>query len=387
MTDYNFEIQLILNICQPNLSVENCQKIEELLKKDLDWIAILNITKQHGISCLFYQQIKTFKTDLIPTNILDLLHNIYLQNSYKNIKFTGELLRLIKRFENKNIPVISFKGPVLAQLNYNNLGMREFEDLDLLIPEDRVILVDSLLKDQGYLPQFQLTNEQLNIYFKIRSELIYYHPQKEITIDLHWCLLPRYFSFSDQTETIWQNNQEISLNNHQINTLNNEINLLFLCSHASKHDWLYLCWFVDLAVFINNNADLDWDFIINQSGHIATRKMLFLGLYLTYDLFNISLPEEIIKNIKKEPNMLELVEEVKSKLWQNQDVKEGYITPKIYLKTMDKLRDKIWFWFDTILTPTPIEWEIIKLPAFLFFVYYFIRLFRLILKYIFKLKL
>lgn len=386
MINTSVESELLLYLCNPNFTSESEVKIKELLKQNIDWLKIINLAKQHGVTCLVYQQITNLNQELIPINILNFFRESYLINLKKNIKFTGELLRIVKLFESNNISVISFKGSVLAELAYHNLGMREFEDLDLLILETQIILADSLLKKEGYLPQFPLTNQQLDIYVKIRSEFIYYHPQKEITIDLHWRLLPKYFSFSDNAEFSWQNQQQILLNNHKITTLNKEIYLLFLCSHGAKHDWLYLCWISDLVAFIKQNPNLDWDYILKQVDHIASKEMLFLGLFLANNLFNITLPEMIIKQIKEDNTVLELAGIIKTKLFEKQDFKEGYITPKIYLKTMLKLSDKIWFWFDTIFTPTPLELTIIDLPRFLFPIYYIIRLCRLILKYVLKFK-
>lgn len=381
MTQNKLEIELLINCCNPQQTKENKEKITALLKQEINWKNLLNLAKQHGVTCIFYQQIKASYSDNIPSDIFSFLKQTYLQNSHKNLKFTGELLRLVNLFEKENIPVISFKGSVLAQLAYHNLGVREFEDLDLLIKEEQLLLCDILLKNEGYLPQFQFTNQQLSIYQKLRSEFIYWHPQKDITIDLHWSLLPKYFSFSDEAEFIWQNYQQVLLNNHQIKTLTNELNILFLCSHGAKHDWLYLCWIIDLATFINKYPNLDWDYIILQIGNMATKKMLLLGLYLTDNLFRISLPQSIIKLIEKEQKLIELSNNVQERLWKDQEIKKGYVTPEIYLQTFNNTRDKIWFWIDTILTPTALELELITLPKFLFQFYYVIRFVRLILKY------
>lgn len=382
MTNDKPEFELLLWVCNPRKDLNNKDKINSLLTKNIDWEAVLKLTQNHGITSLFYQNVKELDCQNIPQNALDCLKETSLSNSFRNVKFAGELLRLTKIFEQEKVPVISFKGPVLAQLIYQNLGAREFEDLDILIKEEQLIFCDNLLKKEGYTPQFELNNEQLGVYRKLRSEFIYWHPQKDITIDLHWRLLPKYFSFSDSAEFPWQNQQKVLLNKNTITTLSNELNLLFLCSHGSKHDWLYLCWIIDLAKFIQENRDLDWSFIVNQTGNIATQKMLLLGLDLVNTLFNIPLPKIVINLIKKEPKLRDLSNNIKYQLFQEKEVKEGYIIPRIYLQTMTSLRDKIWFWIDTIMTPTALELKLILLPKFLFPLYYIIRLFRLSFKYL-----
>ena len=55
--------------------------------------------------------------------------------------------------------------------------------------------------------------------------------------------------------------------------------------------------------------------------------------------------------------------------------------------TMASIGDRSWYWIDTMLTPTPLEWEIINLPQWLFPLYYWIRLIRLILKHALKVEI
>ncbi len=58
---------------------------------------------------------------------------------------TAELIRLLKIFQEAEVPVISFKGPILAQLAYGDISFRIFSDLDLLIKESDLVKVHNLL--------------------------------------------------------------------------------------------------------------------------------------------------------------------------------------------------------------------------------------------------
>jgi hypothetical protein len=48
---------------------------------------------------------------------------------------------------------------------------------------------------------------------------------------------------------------------------------------------------------------------------------------------------------------------------------------------MESLTDRAFYWFDTILRPTPLEWALLSLPDSLYPLYYPIRVGRLVYKH------
>ena len=60
------------------------------------------------------------------------------RTTMSNLYLTQEMLKLLSAFRKKGIPAIPYKGPVLAQAVYGNVGLRQFGDLDITVPEDCV---------------------------------------------------------------------------------------------------------------------------------------------------------------------------------------------------------------------------------------------------------
>jgi len=52
------------------------------------------------------------------------------------------------------VPVVSFKGPILAEAVYDDLSLREFCDLDLLIRVQDLAKAEDILLACGYTAQF-----------------------------------------------------------------------------------------------------------------------------------------------------------------------------------------------------------------------------------------
>lgn len=377
------EIELLLCCARTRTNRELADKIQQLVQQNIDWQYFVATAQYHGIVPLIYGQLQGVKA--VPAEVRSGLEIAFNQNAYINMSLTGELIKIQTLLKSQAIPMLAFKGPVLAQLAYNNIAARQFVDLDILVPSKDVTKASQLLTEQGYQPQFNFTEAQEQLYVKVRSEHSFWHPEKEICVDLHWSIMPQHFSFSPDEKTIWENCDRVSLGKNKVDTLSKENLLLYLCAHSAKHNWSHLNWICDIAELLRSHPDMDWELILSRTGQLGTRRMLFLGLTLARDLLGAMLPSKISQQIESYPEIISLSQQVRSGLFQAETTLLGeFPVANIYLKTMSSVRDKLWYWYDAIITPTPLEWAIISLPKWLRILYYPLRLIRLIIKYVVK---
>lgn len=374
------EIELLLCCTHTNVNSQQAERIRQLVQQNLDWQYVLTTADEHGVMPLLYCQLKAL-CQLLPTQVWNKLSSAFQANALRNMGLTAQLVKLQQYFHNQQIPFLAFKGSVLAQLAYDNVALRQFVDLDILVKEEYVSEASQLLINQGYQPQFNFTPQQQQKYLNLRSEHTFWHPEKQISVDLHWSILPQYFSFSPNSELIWSQCQQVSFAGTKITTLSMENLLLFLCAHSAKHNWTHLCWLCDIAELLQSNPDLDWDLVEAQTGQLGNRTMLYVSLYLVHDLLGANLPDVIVRKISDNRKIKAIAEQVKAALFIDKSNFIGsFPVADIYLQTMELWQDKLWYWFDAVMTPTPLEWAIIPLPKWLFPLYYPIRLMRLTLK-------
>ncbi len=390
------EVELLLCCSRTHPNLIQRDRIQTLVRQSLDWDYVLERATYHQVLPLLARQLRQIDTDLIPSDIIVGIQADCLENIRHNFQLTLELLNLSKLCEARSIPMLSFKGPVLAQLAYGNLGLRQFIDLDILVPEADVICMGNLLIDLGYQPQFKLTDRQQNVYTRLRNEHCFWHEDKQIAVDLHWSVLPKYYSFTPDPQLLWTKLDRVNFTDRSVATISPEHLLLFLCAHGSKHNWSRLYWICDLVELLRVHEHLDWEYIHSLMGRFGTDRMLLLGLYLSQQLFDVNLPSSILTLFDKDDKLPLLAIEIKANLFQSPAVESdadldtslaSIECDTIYRQTMRSTTDLAWYWIDTILTPTPLEWEIITLPQWLFPLYYVIRSFRLVLKHIGKLKI
>jgi Uncharacterised nucleotidyltransferase len=382
------EAELILCCSRTQMDAAQQERLQTLVRQSLDWDYIIERAAHHNILPLLDRQLQQIDGSNIPPHVLTQLRTNFDRNFQNNLRLTLELVKLSRLFADRSIPLLAFKGPVLAQQVYGNLGLRQFVDLDLLVPEADVVRTSHLLIESGYESQFKLTDEQQVVYTRIRSEQWFWHEEKQVCIDLHWSILPKYYSFTPTPELLWSDVDRFNFAEDAIATLSPEHLLLFLCAHGAKHNWSRLYWICDLAELLRVNPHLDWQKIHQVAGKFGTDKMLLLGLYLAHHLLDAELPAAELTAIDRDPTLPQLAASIRLNLFPNA-IADPSITNSsnvkksdaIYRQTMGTQRDRIWYWIDLILTPTPLEWEIVTLPQWLFPLYYFIRLFRLAIKH------
>ncbi len=362
-------------------TTEVSPKIKALVAENLDWEYILKTARRHRVMALLYWHLQSICPAAVPQQVLTSLQKALRKNIHHSLHLTKELLNLLPLFEAAAIPVLTLKNPILTQLTYNKLALRQFSDLDILVQPEQVHEVNQILRDNGYQPRFYFTPAQETLFLKYDHERAFYHPEKSIKIDIHWSIISHKFSFSPHSKTLLQNPYHVTIGNQKVPTISPENRLLFLCAHGAKHNWNQLNWIADIAQLLKQQS-FSWDKVKTKAGTFGTQTMLLLGLYLPYKLFNAPLPPDLLKEIEEYPKLTLLGKQVEEKMF-TEFTDPSFTSNNIYLGTMESRSDKFTFWFDVIMTPTAREFELLPLPKWLEILYYPIRLLRLAVKYSF----
>jgi hypothetical protein len=114
------EIELLLCCARTQPSPEIGQQIQTLAQQSLDWSYLLQTAARHSVLPLLYQNLKTLCPEAVPKPVLSELRNFFHTNAAHNLFLTQELLKILKLFQDNDIPAIPFKGPVLAVSVYGN---------------------------------------------------------------------------------------------------------------------------------------------------------------------------------------------------------------------------------------------------------------------------
>ena len=271
---------------------------------------------------------------------------------------------------------------------------------------------DNYCKSLGYEASFKLTNKQLKVFPKKHSEEPFWfkdRAKKPVMIDLHWELLLPYYSFAPAEALAWTDTTYVTIGNTKIPTLSDENLLLFLCVHAAKHNWQQLGQVADIAQLILNKPNINWQWLEAHQYQLGNRRMLLLGLYLAHQLLDCPLPEHILRQFETAPYLPKMLKQIQANMFEdNKAVLAANVLKNttglknrlifdyghrlyfwlnkdaVFLNSTESLKDKGQYWFNRFLRPEPVDWEILRLPNQLSFLYYPFRPLRLLFSYLFR---
>jgi len=374
--------KIIYNIILCSKGTMNTQEQQELcdyintLDNDIKQNKFISLARSHGIIPLVYKNLQKISQNIKNQQLLEKLQSNYKAIAQKNILMSAELLKIAKLLNQENIPYLAFKGPTLAQLAYGDITMRQFGDLDILIDKKDIYKLDKVLQDHDYVRFLELSSKQEEIWIANAHDMGYIHPSKKILLEMHWDFLDIDYPLSIDLKKFWNDSKLISINKTDILTFSNEKLLYYLCIHGSKHLWERIEWIKDIDLLIRTQ-EINWD-QLSKNIDVDFQKMFYLGLLLSYKIYDTKLPIDIQKKIQRY-NLDTLIDYI-IKSWDTEQTK--FIQTSMMLKLFPTIKTKILYLHKIILKPSMNEYMYISLPSYLYPLYYLIRPYLLIKKYL-----
>lgn len=352
------------------------QKTELLQLNSINWNNLISISKRHGlIPHYFYQE--NYLQSCVPQDIYEILKSIHINQVQYALNHTACLLKISDLLFKENIGYLWLKGPCLAQSLYGNVSSRSYVDIDLFIDINYFNSVNRILESLGFKADIEpgtLNLSQWSIFCKFRNQLLYFNRSQNIQLELHWQLLNPIYLFNIDYDNVVKNTTTINISNKQIPTLAKDFNFLFLSSHGAKHGWHKLSWLKDIDTIIRSDT-ISWEIIIDQARKYGLIRIINQTLLLANIIYESPIPAYFKQNkLTSKISYLSdysilAMQKSQEELMLKGFKRFGYI---IYLSRLkNNLRYKLNCFTKTFMNEE--DWEKIRLPQFLFFIYFFIR--------------
>jgi hypothetical protein len=376
------EIELLLACARARLTPEESARLRQLARGDVDWHALLTLALRHGAMPVLYLQLSEICPDVVPADFMAHLKDHYLLNAARNLRLAHELCRIHDLLLQNGVRAVPYKGPILACAVYGELSHRQFGDLDLLVRPSEMNRVAELLMAEGYERQWQLTPRQERAYLASDCERLFSR-DGQIFIDVHWTAVRNYFPLKLALDRYRARLQPVPVESCSMQSFAPRDHLIILCVHAGKDFWSRLVWVCDIAELLRANPSLDWEAVIKESVETKTYRMLLLGLALAQHLLGASLPAQILRIIERDEAVRSLTLKIKSRLLTegtraDDSLAEFGFYFRLMQGSLTKLNLTMRYW----LTTNPADWEYLKLPDKLFFLYPLLRGWRLLRKHL-----
>ncbi len=326
------EVRLLKACARTVLSPEHSLSIRRTLSNEqVDWDLLWHLAQQHYVFPLVARSLRAVASSLVPPAVLREMDGALFANARKNLLHTRELVRIVNLLEQNSIPVIAFKGPVLAASVYGDLAARPFCDLDILVPGERSREARNLIGSLGYTEDDDPSTSR----FEKPGEM--HNEATGVRVEIHSTLIPRRLALS--FESIWARAGVFVLAGAAIRILAVEDLLIYLCAHGGKHRWQRLQWICDIAELPNGRRDISWKVVTGRAHDLGARRLVCLGFAVAELVLGQPIPAPIRQDM--DPSIHALAEKITSDLFSVEKRTLSEVESRlIELTSRERVRDR-----------------------------------------------
>lgn len=283
------EVEYHLLSARSRFTPQITARLRQLADNGLDWESLIAASWEHRTVPLLHLATRTGCGDLVSPEVADGLRLGATTVMARSLMLTAEMVRLVEVCRAQSLRLLPFKGPVLARKAFGDagLGLRQFDDLDLLVePHNRSGAAHALIS-AGY----DIVEDSDRA-----KPLKAVNPRLGVTVELHQRLLPLRSAFKMDRD-VWRRATTFELFGREVLTLCDEDLLLYLCAHGTKHFWCRLQWICDIAELAAARTKLDWNALCSLAQQNGGRRVLWIGLTLARRLLGAAIPPEATRGL------------------------------------------------------------------------------------------
>ena len=346
---------------------------------DVDWNELLRLAEHHGALPLLARNLLPYSSRFSP-EAEQSLRSAFDANLRRNLWFASELVRIVEHFERRNLFVVPYKGPVLAESVYGDLALRSFGDLDLLVAPADLEGAKDALGDLGYRPSEENNAATQRLERSFGYELAFDSSNGKHLVELQWALLPHFYGVSLRVEDLLARAGRATVGGRDVPSLAPEDLLLVLCLHAAKHLWMRLMWITDIAETMRSQT-IDYAVVLSRARALGIVRILGVSVWLTGHLLGAQLPKAAEEIVGSDPQIEILGREFAERLARAAYYDfESFAYFRLILRLRERRRDQLRYFWRLIWTPGAGDVAAIRLPEPLFPAYRMVRVLRLLRK-------
>lgn len=369
------EFEFLCCIARPQRSLDRARA---LLVADLDFDELTRLAAQHAVRPLLLKAFASLGWQNVPAPVRESLERFARAHRMRSLSFAEELCRISQALQEAGTPFAAFKGVVLASSLYGDPAGREYLDIDIVVPPDRVQAAEDALARLGY-HGHQGDRAFRHTFLSYLRQFALVSADDRFAIDLHWGFSGAYVPFPLAPDDIWNDLASFEFGGRAVPVLSDADLALLLAGHGTKEQWRTLGWIEDFALLIERRTGLDWAAIHRRAEMRGCGGSVTLGAVLARDLLGIDLPAALASLAAADKRSARRAATLISRL--RLGLPEPESLPNFSdLDLCDRQVDRVKAVLELAFTPTAGDYSAMPLPPALWGLYRLTRPFRLAAK-------
>ena len=370
------EFKALLLFARFTLGTSDRDELTSHLSSGINWERLIHFAEINSLTPLVYKTLCAIDGFDIAEPARDAIAKKSAFSAANNLLLANKLFSLLSLLKDNQVPAMALKGPALSDELYGDLTLRQCSDIDLLIRREDIQTAKKLITQNGFVPQFTLSEVNEKRYIESQYFYNFFDPNEKIALDLHWGINTPGFGFSPDTTIFFEHTKSIELMGTDIDILSDENLIIMLSVHGGKHLWCQLNWILDFAMALKSD-EIDWERALNRLEKMGATTMFLSGLEACDELLGMTPPEKITGLPYLRNSLKKLNKNSNSSLYFGKPLHGIFDYHLPYLLSMDNQKDRLRYIYELLMKPTPNEWSLIELPRVFGFLYYILRPLRL----------
>ncbi len=375
------ENDLLFLLARTEPGAEDVSRIRTLVRGPMDWDRLFRSASVHRVIPLVYRNLKTIAPLDVPPSLLARLRDAHLRNAAHNLRLAARLKEICRLLHERGIEAVPFKGPVLAQEVFGDIGLRQFTDLDLLVPRAEAWHAVQALEERGYAPEIRLTGSQFRSYALRNKSLPLSHLSDGVFLDLHWDLSGDYALRAMTMDAFRKGLEPVTVLGQPLFTLGRDDLVAYLCLHATMESWSRLDHVCCVAELVRKHPDVLGAETYEKAKRMHLKRCLLAGCWLIYHALDAPVPQWLLDEAAGDGHVSAYVRECHARLLAGGQAEEGKRQrPKFSIQHMrlkDGPGDRFRHMLFLLLSPTIEDWRRLPVPGRLGWILYGYRPLRL----------
>ena len=254
-----------------------------------------------------------------------------------SLRMRNATLRVLRAFQQANIPVICMRGLTLSHKLYPEPHLRPFTDIDILIHTKDTLMAKQVIGNilhYNPVPAFPMLFKQGDIPLDLHIEPI---GIERIKAWQHLTPL--------NTDDFFKHATKSELEGEEALLLQPYVLLPYLCFHAQKHSFERLIWLYDIKLLVEMiNQDNGWDEVRKGIHEYQLERPCYYALSYLKAYMNSDIPEELLNSIKPDFGFIE--KRLFTRFMSHEIV--PYLAERLFARMLPSLMHQIEFWRETI---------------------------------------
>jgi len=254
------------------------------LAEQSDWIVFCWRVHRSGLAALCYERLRDYVL-VTPRDVMEWLRAGYYQNVAKNLVLLKEFERIVGEFAQRQIDMLTFKGPIIAHLGLG-LYARIFSDLDFLVRSEDMESVRGLLVSLGY-EEMHMPLHPFHIRYVRMS------PAFPVVVEVHFDVVRRGVSYAPDLAGIWERSQTLDVSGIRAQVPDIVDHLLLMILQLPHHHWQTRL-MVDVAHLASKwKATIDWREFVARASMWRMRALVGSTVHSLGWMFGLILPDVV----------------------------------------------------------------------------------------------